>query len=82
MFYLALGIAGMLGFLVVRPALADPEAAVTVANLQEHETLARVGIALEMAVVLVQSLGQRCLSGHCAAGRAGGRGGVVPARRS
>lgn len=55
-FYLALGITGMLGFLVVRPALADPDAAVTLANLQEHETFARVGIALEMAVVLAQSL--------------------------
>jgi hypothetical protein len=55
-FYLALGITGMLGFLVVRPALVDPDAAVTLVNLQEHETLARVGIALEMAVVLAQSL--------------------------
>lgn len=55
-FYLALGIAGMLGFLLVRPALADPDAAVTLTNLREHETLARVGIALEMAVVLAQAL--------------------------
>jgi len=55
-FYVALAVAGMLGFLVVRPALADPDAAVTLANLRERELLARVGIALEMAIVLAQAL--------------------------
>lgn len=55
-FYLALAIAGMLGFLLVRPALADPDAARTLANLREHETLARLGVALEMCVVVAQAL--------------------------
>lgn len=56
-FYLALAITGMLGFLVVRPALfvaGDP--ASTRMNLIEHETLARAGIALEMGIVLAQAL--------------------------
>lgn len=55
-FYLALGVTGMLGFLVVRPALAADDAATTLANLQDHEALARLGIALEMGVVLAQAL--------------------------
>ena len=55
-FYLALGITGMLGFLLVRPALADADPATTLANLREHEVLARAGIALEMGVVVAQAL--------------------------
>lgn len=54
--YLALAVIGGIGFLVVRPMLADPDAAVTLANLREHETLARTGLALEMALVVVQAL--------------------------
>lgn len=55
-FYLALAVAGMLGFLVIRPLLVDADPATTLANLREHETLARTGIALEMAVVVFQAL--------------------------
>lgn len=54
--YLALAIAGLLGFLVVRPMLVDPDPASTLANLQEHETLARLGIVAEMALVVFQAL--------------------------
>lgn len=54
--YLALAIAGLLGFLVVRPMLVDQDPATTLANLQEHETLARLGIAAEMALVVFQAL--------------------------
>ena len=54
--YLALAIAGGIGFLVVRPMLADADAAVTLANLREHEALARTGLALEMALVVFQAL--------------------------
>ncbi len=54
--YLALAIAGLLGFLVVGPMLADPDPATTLANLQEHETLARLGIGAEMALVVFQAL--------------------------
>ncbi len=56
-FYLALAVTGMVGFLVVRPALfvaGDPES--TLANLVEREGLARAGIALEMSIVLAQAL--------------------------
>ncbi len=56
-FYLALGITGMLGFLMVRPALfvaGDPAA--TLANLVGNQAMARLGIALEMGVVITQTL--------------------------
>lgn len=56
LFYLALAVTGMLGFLLVRPALAADDAATTLANLQDHEALARTGIALEMGVVVAQAL--------------------------
>ena len=57
LFYLALGITGMLGFLMIRPALfvADDPAA-TLARLVEREGLARLGIALEMCIVITQAL--------------------------
>lgn len=55
--YLALGITGMAGFLLVRPQLFDPtDAAATAAQLVDHEVLARVGITLELAVVVSQAL--------------------------
>lgn len=54
--YLAVGLTGMAGFLVVRPMLHDPDPATTLANLRAHELLARVGIALELALVLAQAL--------------------------
>jgi hypothetical protein len=57
LFYLALAITGGIGFLVVRPALFAPGApAETLARLVEHESLARVGIALELGTVLAQAL--------------------------
>ncbi len=57
LFYLALGITGGVGFLLVRPALFAPGApAVTMAHLIEQEWLARVGIALEMGLVVMQAL--------------------------
>ena len=55
--YLGLAIAGGLGFLLVRTQLfvaSDPAA--TLANLVEHEALARAGVALELLVVLTQAL--------------------------
>lgn len=57
LFYLGLAIAGLLGFLLVRPQLfVDGNAAATLARLVEHESLARVGIALEMLIVITQAL--------------------------
>lgn len=55
--YLGVGVTGMLGFLVVRPRLfASGDAASTTANLLAHESLALVGIALELGIVLTQAL--------------------------
>jgi hypothetical protein len=52
--YLGLAVTGMLGFLVVRPRLYTEEAGETLTRLVENEGLARVGIALELGVVLTQ----------------------------
>ncbi len=55
--YLILGITGMLGFLVFHPQLYvinDPEK--TLANLTEHESLARIRLLLELAIVVSQAL--------------------------
>lgn len=57
LFYLALAVTGLLGFLIVRPALfvpGDPSA--TLARLAGNEGLARLGIALELGIVLTQAL--------------------------
>jgi hypothetical protein len=57
LFYLGIAVTGMLGFLVVRPALYNPtDAAATLANLTGQEGLARVGIALELGIVVTQAL--------------------------
>ncbi|MBM7774633.1 hypothetical protein JOD54_004837 [Actinokineospora baliensis] len=56
-FYLGLAITGALGFIVIRQQVfvADNPAA-TLTNLLAHDSLARVGIALEMAMVVFQAL--------------------------
>lgn len=57
LFYLGLGITGILGFLLIRPQLFDaddPNA--TLANVIENEALARAGVALELGIVLTQAL--------------------------
>jgi Domain of unknown function (DUF4386) len=55
--YLLLAIAGALGFLVIRSRLfsADDPGA-TLAHLVDNESLARVGVAMELLVVLTQAL--------------------------
>jgi hypothetical protein len=55
--YLGLAITGLLGFMLVRNQLfvAD-NAEATLANLIQHESLARLGIVLEMGVVITQAL--------------------------
>lgn len=55
--YLALAVAGALGFVLIRPRLfsADDPAA-TIANLVEHDSLARAGIAFELLVVVAMAL--------------------------
>jgi hypothetical protein len=55
--YAGVAVTGALGFLVVRSQLYVPQdAAATTAKLVQHEGLARLGIALDLAVVLTQSL--------------------------
>jgi hypothetical protein len=55
--YLGMGIAGMLGFLLIRPWIFDSEdPAATLGHLLEHEQVARAGIALEMGLVVLQAL--------------------------
>jgi hypothetical protein len=55
--YLGLAITGALGFLLIRPTLFEPgDAAGTLANLVDNPGLARLGIALEMGVVVTQAL--------------------------
>lgn len=55
--YLALAITGLIGFLLIRPRIyiaGDPAA--TFANLVEDAVLARIGLVLELALVVTQAL--------------------------
>ncbi|MCL3860633.1 DUF4386 domain-containing protein [Actinotalea sp. K2] len=55
--YLGLAVSGMLAYLVIRQQLYVPDDAVaTTANLVEQTTLARLGIAMDLTVVLTQAL--------------------------
>lgn len=55
--YLGLAVSGALGYLVIRGQLFDPDnALVTAANLVEHQTLARVGVVADLAIVSFQCL--------------------------
>ena len=55
--YLGLAITGMLSYLLIRNQLyvAD-NAEATLANLTQHEALARLGIVVELGVVITQAL--------------------------
>ena len=55
--YLGLAITGMLGFLVVRSVLfVDGDPSATLAHLIDNQGLARLGLVLELALVLFQAL--------------------------
>ena len=57
MLYLGLAVTGGLSFLLVRNEIFEPDhPAVTLSNLLAHESLARLGVALELGVVLTQAL--------------------------
>lgn len=57
MLYLALALVGAVGFLLIRPQLHVPDDPVaTLTRLVERDGLARLGIALELATVVVQAL--------------------------
>jgi hypothetical protein len=52
--YLGLAITGALGFLLIRPQLfAADDPSATLANLVNHESLARAGVALELLIAAV-----------------------------
>jgi hypothetical protein len=55
--YLGLAVTGLLGFVVVRALWIDPvDPAVTFGNLIEQSAMARVGLALELGIVITQAL--------------------------
>lgn len=54
--YLGLAVTGLLGYLLVRPRLFADDPTETLTRLVEHEGLARLGIALELGIVLTQVL--------------------------
>ena len=55
--YLMLAISGMVGFLLLHPQIyVANDSAKTLANLVEHETLARIRLLLEFAIVVSQAL--------------------------
>lgn len=55
--YLGVAIVGGLGFLLIRPLIFDSaDPAATLGQLIEYEQLARLGIGLEMSLVVLQAL--------------------------
>jgi Domain of unknown function (DUF4386) len=57
LWYLGVGLTGMLGFLLIRPQLyIVGDAHLTVARLTERSALAHLGVALEVALVGVQAM--------------------------
>lgn len=55
--YLVLAISGMVGFLILHPQIyVSGDTSKTVANLSEHETLARIRLLMEFAIVGSQAL--------------------------
>jgi hypothetical protein len=55
--YLGLAITGVFGFLLIRPAIHVPgDPAATAQNLADREALARLGVALELGIVVTQAL--------------------------
>ncbi|HUG07682.1 MAG TPA: DUF4386 domain-containing protein [Acidimicrobiia bacterium] len=56
LWYLALGITGILSYLLIRPQIfvaGDPAATFT--NLVDREALARLGLSLELAMIVIQA---------------------------
>jgi len=57
MWYLALAISGLVGFLLIRPQIfVAGEPAATLANLVNEAPLARLGLVAELALVITQAL--------------------------
>jgi len=57
LFYLGLALSGLFGFVLIRPQLfARDDPGATLANLVEHGSLARAGVAFELLVVVTMAL--------------------------
>lgn len=57
LWYLALGVIGGTGFLLIRPMLhVEDDPAATLSNLVDRVSLARLGVILELGLVLAQAL--------------------------
>jgi hypothetical protein len=57
LWYLGIALTGLFGFVLIRSRLfVEDDAGATLANLVEHASLARVGVALELGVVLTQAV--------------------------
>ncbi len=55
--YLGLAVTGLLGFLVIRPQLQNPDdPTATFANILENSALAHLGVGVELIVVITQAL--------------------------
>jgi hypothetical protein len=55
--YLGLAVTGIIGFLLLRPAVYDPDdAAATLENLMTDEGLARLALGMELAIAVTQAL--------------------------
>ena len=55
--YLALAISGVVGFLVLHPQIyVSGDLSQTVSNLSEHETIARMRLLMEFAIVISQAV--------------------------
>jgi hypothetical protein len=55
--YLGLAVTGVLGYQIVRGQLYVPDdPSATLSNLVEHTSMARLGIVLELSIVLTQAL--------------------------
>lgn len=57
LWYLALAVAGIFGYLLIRPRIfVEGDPAATFTNIVERESLARLGLSLELAMVVIQAV--------------------------
>jgi len=56
LWYLGIAVTGVVGFLLVRPEIyVEGDSATTLQNLTERDALARLGVLLEMGIVITQA---------------------------
>ena len=57
LWYLGVAISGVLGFIIIRESLyVDGDPAATAANLVDNATRARIGIGIDLALVITQTM--------------------------